>query len=262
MSGTANEVYNPIPSRNGDHSSGAFATACLWLGQMPAALSGKEAIGDKGPDTIHDSRASDDQLLVAAQSGDQHAFGELCCRHSPVVQKRIFSIVKNREDAEDALQDTLLSAYRHLGTFRHTCKFSSWLTSIGINAALGILRKRKIRREGQTEFLNEESGTWEAAEFVDHSFDPEKLYSRHEIVLVVRREVEKLKPTLRSVMKQYYEAECSLEESAKVLDISATAAKSRLMRGRKSLRWYLKRHGVTDSRVLSCFDVSERKRAR
>src|SRR4029077_17564719 len=117
-----------------------------------------------------------DQLLVQAQSGDQQAFVELCRRHSPMVKKRIFSIVRNQEDAEDALQDTLLKAYGHIDTFRRTCKFSTWLTSIGTNTALMILRKRRTRKEGTTGLLNDEIGLWEATQFVDLSLDPERLH--------------------------------------------------------------------------------------
>ncbi|MFZ0745213.1 MAG: sigma factor [Terracidiphilus sp.] len=79
---------------------------------------------------------SDDDLVTAAQRGDQKAFVELCKRHSAVAKKKIFSIVRNREDADDALQDTLFRAYLHLTTFRRSCKFSTWLTTIGVNSAL------------------------------------------------------------------------------------------------------------------------------
>jgi RNA polymerase sigma-70 factor (ECF subfamily) len=174
---------------------------------------------------------------------------ELCRRHSPMVKKRIFSIVRNQEDAEDALQDTLLRAYRNMDTFRHNCKFSTWLTSIGTNTASMILRKRKTRKEGNADVLNDGSGAWEATEFVDLSLNPERLHSRRQIILVMSQEIEKLRPTLRSMIEQHYGTECSLEESARALDISVGAAKSRLMRGRKTLRSYLKRHGVSDSRV-------------
>jgi RNA polymerase sigma-70 factor, ECF subfamily len=123
------------------------------------------------------SIASEDELLMTAQSGDQQAFVELCLQHSPMVKKRIFSIVRNQEDAEDALQDTLLRADRHLEVFRHTCKFSTWLTSIGTNTALTILRKRKTSKQRHTDLLNDESGPWEAMEHVDLSPDPERLHS-------------------------------------------------------------------------------------
>ena len=249
MRANINEVRGPIPSLNRDGSREAFMTAYVWFSKTPSARLGEETTIDLGEGTPNYSIASDDQLLLWAQSGDQLAFVELCRRHSPMVKKRLFSIVRSHEDAEDALQDTLLRAYRHLGAFRRTCKFSTWLTSIGTNTALMVLRKRKTRKEGHTDVLSEESGTWEATEYVDHSLDPERQHSGHQVILAVRREVEKLRPTLRSIIKQYYGDQCSLEESAKALDISVTTAKSRLMRGRQTLRWYLRRRGISDSGV-------------
>src|SRR3984957_8232176 len=93
------------------------------------------------------SEVSDDDLVTAAQRGDQKAFVELCGRYSTLTKKKIFMIVRNHEDAEDALQDTLLRAYTHLSTFRRSCKFSTWLTTIAVNSALMILPKRRVRRE-------------------------------------------------------------------------------------------------------------------
>src|SRR5258708_2856324 len=85
------------------------------------------------------SEVSDDDLITAAQRGDQQAFVDLCARHSSLANKKILRIVQNEEDAEDALQDTLLRAYTHLSSFRRVCKFSTWLTTIGMNSALMIL---------------------------------------------------------------------------------------------------------------------------
>jgi RNA polymerase sigma-70 factor (ECF subfamily) len=250
MTGDANETRDPIPSLNRDGSPSTCIAVSAWRSKTLSPRSSEEASCDKvGGNPNSYSIASDDELLMTAQSGDQQAFVELCRRHSPMVKKRIYSIIRNHEDAEDALQDTLLRAYMHLNTFRRTCKFSTWLTSIGINTALMILRKRKIRKEQHTELLNDESGAWEATEYVDLSLDPEELYARHQVILVLRREVDKLRPALRSLIKRHYGAECSVEESANAFDISVGAAKSRLMRGRKTLRSYLKRHGVSDSRV-------------
>jgi RNA polymerase sigma-70 factor (ECF subfamily) len=249
MTGDNNEVRDLSSSPDCGRVPAKCAAVSAWLRNTSAARFGeaRSVKVDREPDT--DSIASDDQLLVTAQSGDQQAFVELCRRHSTMVKKRIFSIVRNQEDTEDALQDTLLRAYRHLSGFRRTCKFSSWLTTIGINMALMTLRRRKIRKEGQIETLNEDRVPRDSMEFTDPSFDPEHLHSRNQIILIVRQEVEKLKPTLRSMIKQYYGTECSLEESAKTLEISLGAAKSRVMRGRKTLRRFLSRHGVANSRV-------------
>lgn len=190
---------------------------------------------------------SDDELIAAAQSGDQQAFVELCSRYSFVVKKKILGIVRNQADAEDALQDTLLQAYTHLTSFRRSCKFLTWLTTIGVNSALMILRKRKIRKENNPNTGFPDPGMPELWEHVDQSPGPEGLYRKQQAILLVRREVQKLRPSLRSVVDHYYGAEYSLEESAKALDISLNAAKSRLLRGRARLRSSLARYGISNS---------------
>jgi DNA-directed RNA polymerase specialized sigma24 family protein len=82
---------------------------------------------------------------------------------------------------------------------------------------------------------------------VDHSPGPEEIYSKKQANLLVRREVEALHPKLRSVVDEYYGAESSLEEAAKALDISLTAAKSRLGRSRSRLRSSLAKRGISRS---------------
>jgi RNA polymerase sigma-70 factor, ECF subfamily len=195
-----------------------------------------------------DSYMSDDDLITAAQRGDQQAFVELCGRHSTVTKKKIFSIVRNHEDAEDALQDTLLRAYTHLTSFRRSCKFSSWLTTIGVNSALMIIRKRKVRRETYASTSSLDTGTQALHEPADRSLGPEGNYLKQQAILLLRREVEKLQPSLRSVVNHYYGSECSLEEAAKAQEISLAAAKSRLLRGRASLRSSLAGYRISKSR--------------
>jgi RNA polymerase sigma-70 factor, ECF subfamily len=195
-----------------------------------------------------DSDVSDDDLITAAQHGDQKAFVELCRRHSTITKKKIFRIVRSHEDAEDALQDTLLRAYTHLTTFRRSCKFSSWLTTIGVNSALMIMRKRRVRRETYASASSLDTETVELQEPVDRSPGPEGIYLKQQAILLVRREVEKLHPSLRSIVNHYYGSGCSLEEAAKAQEISLGAAKSRLLRGRVRLRSSLGRYGISKSR--------------
>jgi RNA polymerase sigma-70 factor (ECF subfamily) len=190
----------------------------------------------------------DGELITAAQDGDQQAFVELCERHSSMVKNKILRIVRNQEDAEDALQDTLLRAYTHLTSFRRSCKFSTWLTTIGVNSALMIMRKRRVRRETYTNTESLDKGTVELQEPVDRSLGPDGICLKQQAILLVRREVEKLQPRLRSVVNHYYGSECSLEETAKAQEISLGAAKSRLVRGRVRLRSSLVRYGISMSR--------------
>jgi RNA polymerase sigma factor (sigma-70 family) len=191
--------------------------------------------------------ATDDDLVTAAQLGDQRAFLELCGRHSIVTKKTIFRIVRNHEDAEDALQDTLLRAYLHLTSFRRSCKFSTWLTTIGVNSALMIIRKRRVRRDINVSTDGLDTGTMEWLEPQDKSPGPEKNYLKQQVHLLVKREVEKLHPSLRSLVIQYYGSGCSLEEAARAQDISLAAAKARLQRGRVRLRRSLARYGISQS---------------
>lgn len=214
------------------------------LGSLPLSRSGHY----DGNHVCNYSEASDDDLITAAQRGDQRAFVELCGRHSTVTKKKIFSIVRNHEDAEDALQDTLLKAYMHLTSFRRSCKFSSWLTTIGVNSALMLMRKRRVRKETYASTNSPDAERAERPEPVDRSPGPEGIYLRQQAILLVRREVKKLKPSLRSVISQYYGSECSLEEAAKAQEISLGAAKSRLLRGRVRLRSSLARYGISKSR--------------
>jgi len=191
---------------------------------------------------------SDDDLVTAAQRGDQKAFMELCWRHSAVTKRKIFCIVRNHEDADDALQDTLFRAFLHLDTFRRSCKFSTWLATIGINSALMIMRKRRARRDTHASTNSPGTGPLDVQEFADRSPGPERICLYQQECLLLRREVEKLHPSLRSVVKHYYGSDCSLDKTAEAHGISLAATKSRLSRGRGRLRSSLARYGVSKAR--------------
>jgi RNA polymerase sigma-70 factor (ECF subfamily) len=125
-----------------------------------------------------------------------------------MLKLRIFRIVRHREGTEDVLQETLLSAYQHLHTFRGTCRFSSWIMKIGINTSLS-LRKRKTLHCG--------------------SNPP----------LVTERNPE-APPKVRNVMILYYREDRRLKDAASTLGITEQSAKSRVLRARRMLRPSLK----------------------
>ena len=200
---------------------------------------------------IYDSPAmpsllKDDDLVQAAQSGDQEAFAELCRRHVQSARQRILGIVRHREDAEDALQETLLSAYANIGRFRQSSKFSTWITAIGINAALGVLRKRKSRRESDIEPSNPEDLAWDIA---DQAPDPERRVAKKQMLLLLQEQLQTLSPKIREVVASYYGQSYSLKEAADELGISVPTVKSRLLRGRRSLRSSFERKGLLSSNL-------------
>ena len=222
-------------------SKGSAAHRLMDSGMLPRTM------WREGKGAYDKSDASDDDLITAAQLGDHGSFVELCRRHSAMAKRKIFTIVRNQEDAEDALQDTLLRAFTHLNSFRRSCRFSTWLTTIGVNSALMIMRKRRNRGEVHFMANGVEMGAGDM-EPVDRSPGPENVLLKKQAILLVRREIERLKPNLRTIVEHYYESDCSLKESARAHDVTLAAVKSRLMRGRGRLRSSLAKYGAAKLR--------------
>ena len=108
---------------------------------------------------------SDAVLVSTAKSGDADAFVELTKRHSNRLLRTTYRITRNRQDAEDALQDSFLKAFSHLNDFQEKASFSTWLTRIAINSALMIMRKKRGCFEISIDGTDDPGGTyvrWEA----------------------------------------------------------------------------------------------------
>ncbi len=88
---------------------------------------------------------SDAELLAAHVAGDRYAFTELFRRHQRQLHRLARLTTRSFEDAEDALQDAMLSAHRGAGSFRHDAAVGSWLHRIVVNACLDRLRRAKAR---------------------------------------------------------------------------------------------------------------------
>src|SRR5258708_14291061 len=196
------------------------------------------------------SQVSDDQLLSRARSGDQVAFGELCLRYTGMLKQRILRIVRNREDAEDVLQETLLSAYRHLDTFRGTCRVSTWMTTIGINRSLMILRKRRSMSQITPGQVSGDGQRFESPELRDPGLNPEQRYIADQTIDKLRSMMRRLPAHVRAVMDLYCVKELRLKDAAATLGITEAAAKSRVVRGRKRLR-----RALSTKRIADCAAV-------
>jgi len=186
-------------------------------------------------DTNYEAAARDEDLLLAARSGSHAAFAELQKIYSPCVFKRILSITRNREDAEDALQDAFLNAYLALPSFEGRSRFSSWLTRIGINSALMILRRRRCRPETSFEQYQDSEGDSAYLDVRDRAFDPEQLYDQQQRCDAIRCALQRLDPKLRVVMGIRLSEEHSMQRIAQHLGVSVASVKARLHRARKRL---------------------------
>jgi RNA polymerase sigma-70 factor (ECF subfamily) len=137
-----------------------------------------------------------------------------------MLKQRIFRIVRHREDAEDVLQETLLSAYLHLDSFRGACRFSTWMITIGINTSLMFLRKRKTSSNIISDAITHDGQRLERPEIRDPSPNPEQRYMTYQTYQRVKHAIRRLRPRLSSMVDLYYRQERRLKDAAKALGIS------------------------------------------
>ena len=185
---------------------------------------------------VSDLRAwSEPQLIAAAKSGTRAPFGELCERHVRRVFRVIHRIMRNREDAEDAVQDGLLNAFAHIKDFDERSQFATWLTRIAINAALAKLRKNHWKREVPLNEANPTSELEQHSEIQDDAPDPEESYRLRERREILKAAILGLRPRARSVVELHQLQEHSLKETAQILGMSAAAVKARMFHARVAL---------------------------
>jgi len=175
-------------------------------------------------------------LVAAAKKGECTAFDLLCKRYSAQLVRATYRVTRNREDAEDAVQDALLSAYVHVRHFDGRSSFSTWLTRIAINSALMILRKRRSLLAMATESADSLGGGDSVREVPDHAPTPERQFAKSEEEKLLKKAIEGLRPNLRKVIEIQHLQESSIRETAKVIGISVVATKSRLFHAKAALR--------------------------
>jgi RNA polymerase sigma-70 factor, ECF subfamily len=191
--------------------------------------------------SVVDPGAEDAALVVAAQSGDGHAFEILVGRH----QQKIFfvaqRITRTREDAEDVVQQSFQKAFTHLRSFEGRSAFSTWLTRIAITESLMFLRRSRGLREVLIDDLNGNEETTTALEVPDGSPNPEVTYSQRERAEMLSLAMNELSPGTRKAIRLRELDERSSEETARIMGISVSALKGRMFHGRRKLRERLKR---------------------
>jgi RNA polymerase sigma-70 factor, ECF subfamily len=190
--------------------------------------------------------ARETELVISAQAGSKDAFEELQKLHRLHLYRTVLSITKNREEAEDAIQDTFLRAYLALGKFEGRSKFSSWLTRIAINSALMGIRKRRAHPEIFIDRSSEPDEEAMSFDIRDSRLNPEQICDQHQRCLRMFRAMQRLDPKLRAALRIRTLQEWSIKETAETLGISQSAAKTRLLRARQRLRRFL---GLMDSRA-------------
>jgi RNA polymerase sigma-70 factor (ECF subfamily) len=175
-------------------------------------------------------------LIEKAQAGNQDALEALFSNLSPALYQTALRLVGTPEEAEDVLQEGMLSAFRNLRRFEGRSQFSTWLTRIVINAALMRLRSRRSRPAvSLDERLAEDDEMTFADQFPDGAPSPEQIVARRELEDLLRRNLQTLSPVLRSAFILREMEGFSTEEAAEELGISQGTLKARLHRAKRQL---------------------------
>jgi RNA polymerase sigma-70 factor, ECF subfamily len=182
--------------------------------------------------------AGDTELVARILAGDRGAFQQLMRQHNTALFRAARSILRDNADAEDALQEAYLSAYRHLGEFRADARLATWLTRIVINQALARLRVR--RRHGVVVYLDTgEPGSAEPLEQAMETGDsesPEACAMRGEMRRLLERKIDELPLAFRTAFVLREVEEMTIDEVAECLAVPAATVRTRVFRARALLR--------------------------
>ena len=182
-------------------------------------------------------------------SGNPEALNDLFASSSSHLYQAAFRILSHPHDAEDAVQDGLLCAFRNLNQFRGGARFSTWLHRIAINSSLMRLRKRKYRREFPLEpALTGEELNMPEIELRSDDPDPEEQCARIEQRKILSEALLKLPDPFRTAIELCDLQELPAKDAAQRLGVSLATMKARLFRSRRALKtMILRKHPVRPS---------------
>jgi RNA polymerase sigma-70 factor (ECF subfamily) len=174
-------------------------------------------------------------IVRKAKKGDKEAFSELVTIYSERIYNLALRILRNREDAEDVLQETFLTVLQKLNTFDGRSNFFTWIYRIATNASLMKLRKKRLVFAELPE--NPDLGPrHDERIMVDWSQDPSFNIQNEEIKKIIDTAINQLSEIYRTVFILRDIEQLSIKETSKILNISEENVKIRLKRARMFLR--------------------------
>jgi RNA polymerase sigma factor (sigma-70 family) len=187
------------------------------------------------------TRCTEWAIIEKAIAGDIDAQEHLFARHRSRLYRTAVALLRNKEDAEDAVQDGLFKAYTNLRSFQGRSSFSTWLTSIVINSALMSRRRKRAHPDASLDDMLETYSappSWVAA---DARSNPETVCSERQLNELLDKQLLQLRPSLNVAFRLRAIHGFSLRESSQALGISVSAVKARLFWARRMLARGLQR---------------------
>jgi RNA polymerase sigma-70 factor (ECF subfamily) len=189
-----------------------------------------------------DAASSDADLAAAIRGGDQRAFALLMRRMNRPLYRTARSILRDDAEAEDALQDAYLQAFRGIASWRGDATLKTWLTRIVVNEAIARSRKSS-RRASVIQLQGQPGGDAEEAEMEQTSPEqPEQSALRSQLRAVLERSIDALPENFRTVFMLRAVEEMGVDEVAACLGIPEATVRSRFFRARALLRQALESH--------------------
>lgn len=170
---------------------------------------------------------TDHELIARARRGEREAFTLLVERYKARIFSTTLRMLRNREDAEEAAQDTFVRAYRGLPQFRAEASFSTWIYKICHNVCLNYLEQRKSKPVAAVE---------EACNNLPGFDTPEKSFDNSEFEELLDEALAALASVYRSVLVLYHAQHLSYQEIAEITGQPLNSVKTHLFRGRALLR--------------------------
>jgi RNA polymerase sigma-70 factor (ECF subfamily) len=187
--------------------------------------------------TLHSQIENKPNLAVHTWEQKAEELQDLVSRYLPLFYRRAYRYLRNPHDAEDAVQDALLSAYTHLDQFKGSAKMTTWLTSIVTNSALSYLRKRPRQPHASLdEPLPYDADTCLADNLMDVRRGPEDECAISELNRHLMQFMAQLSPSFREAIQLRDFDELTTSEAAQVLGVPESTIKTRVSRARSQLK--------------------------
>ena len=174
-------------------------------------------------------------LIRQAVVGNPEAQERLFKTHTPKLYRTVFAVLRNKEDAEDVVQESWCRAYANLDSFEGRAAFSTWLTRIAINSALMLRRRKRFRVETSLNDILDNRSEPLFDRKVAGPPNPEQIYAETELNALVEDKIRELPPRVQVAFRLCKIEEFSTTEAVKALGIRETALKSRVLRARKKV---------------------------
>jgi len=197
-----------------------------------------------GMTTCEAAQVEDGSLVSRLRRGDDDAFDELVGQHTARLLRVARRFLSCEEDARDAVQDAFVAAFKSIAGFESAALLSTWLHRIVVNACLMKLRTRRRKPEEDIEqylprFQEDGHQVESSAQWCEPA---DSVLERAEMCALVRRSIDELPDTYRTVLMMRDIEELSTEEVATILGTTPNAVKIRLHRARQALRTLLDPH--------------------